>query len=118
MISLRTIFFACGLVLATDAVSANEEAAAENGLPFEAKLVACTACHGENGAKPILPEYPILAGQHADYLARALRDYRDGHRNNVIMAAQLQALRLTDADIDRLAAHFSVQASPLSSLKR
>lgn len=105
-------------LLAAATAHANEETAAADAVPFEDKLAACAACHGENGAKPILPEYPILAGQHADFLARALRDYRDGHRANAIMAAQVQALQLSDGDIDRLADHFSRQASGLSSLQR
>lgn len=118
MTSLRAIFLACGLLLFTGVVSANEEAAAVAARSFGDKLATCTACHGENGAKPILPDYPILAGQHSDFLARALRDYRDGRRNHPIMAAQIKALQLTEADIDRLAAHFATQASPLSSLER
>ncbi len=118
MTLLRSILVACGLLFAAGAVTANEEAVAEDALPFEDKLATCTACHGENGAKPIMPEYPILAGQHPDFLAHALRDYRDGRRNNPIMAAQIQALALTDADIDRLAAHFAAQASGLSALHR
>lgn len=109
---------AFAMLLATGMAHANDEAAAADAVPFEDKLAACAACHGENGAKPILPEYPILAGQHADYLARALRDYRDGHRANAIMAAQVQALQLSEADMDRLADHFSRQASSLSSLQR
>jgi cytochrome c553 len=117
MIPLRALFLVGGLVLANTQVWANEEAASDDGLPFEDKVAACAACHGENGAKPIMPEYPILAGQHANYLAHALREYRDGRRNNPIMAAQVQALELTDSDIERLAEHFSQYASPLRALK-
>ncbi|MBK8455442.1 MAG: c-type cytochrome [Thiofilum sp.] len=28
---------------------------------------ACITCHGENGSKPLIPAYPKLAGQNADY---------------------------------------------------
>ena len=34
----------------------------------------CVACHGNDGIG-ILPEYPNLAGQHADYIEHALRAY-------------------------------------------
>ncbi len=118
MTLLRPLLLACGMALVSGAVCAEGASPASDGLPFESKLAACTACHGENGAKPIMPEYPILAGQHADYIAHALRDYRMGRRNNPIMGAQVQALKLTDADIDRLAAHFAAQISHLSALKR
>lgn len=118
MTPLRPIFLACGLI-ASGFLSANEAATVvPDALAFGNKLASCTACHGENGAKPILPEYPILAGQHPDFLAHALRDYRDGRRKNPIMVAQMQILQLTDAEIDQLAAHFAAQASPLSSLER
>ncbi|MCC7120186.1 MAG: c-type cytochrome [Gammaproteobacteria bacterium] len=91
-------------------------AAAESG-DFERKLAACGACHGEKGDKPLAPDYPILAGQKADYLSAALRHYRDGRRNNPIMGAQVQALQLTEDDIVRLGEYFAQQTGPLATLK-
>jgi len=94
---------------------ANE--AATDPAAFEQKLAACGACHGEKGDKPLAPDYPILAGQSADYLAAALRHYRDGRRNNPIMGAQIQALQLSDDDIVKLGQYFSEQKSPLATLQ-
>jgi cytochrome c553 len=45
----------------------------------------CASCHGADGAKPVAPENPILAGQYRDYLLRALQDYKSGKRKNPIM---------------------------------
>ena len=107
------------LMLTSAALSAEEDAEDGDDMPevsFEEKLAACGACHGENGDKPLLPEYPILAGQFESYLANSLRQYRDGIRTNQIMALQLQILALTDQDIDRLAAHFAAKPSPLHGL--
>lgn len=84
-------------------------AAAETAVP--AKAAQCAACHGEGGAKPILPEYPVLAGQYPNYLAHTLREYKDGRRKNGIMAAQ--AALLTDAEIKELSAYFARQTGPL-----
>jgi cytochrome c553 len=62
----------------------------------------CAACHGPNLNKPVSAEYPKLAGQHADYLYWALRQYQMGNgnpnfgRNNPIMAAQVQSLSQSD----------------------
>ena len=95
---------------------ANEAAA--DPAAFEQKKAACGACHGEKGDKPLAPEYPVIAGQHADYLAAALRHYRDGRRNHPIMSAQVQALQLTEGDIVGLADYFSKQPSPLKTLSR
>ncbi|MGB1561813.1 MAG: c-type cytochrome [Sinimarinibacterium flocculans] len=75
------------------------------------KAAACAACHGEGGAKPILPEYPVLAGQYANYLEHSLRGYRDGERKNAIMAAQAGAL--SDADIRELSRYFAAQPGSL-----
>lgn len=46
----------------------------------------CVACHGAGGAKTVAPDYPILAGQYADYIVQALQDYKSGRRKNAVMA--------------------------------
>jgi cytochrome c553 len=70
----------------------------------------CVACHGAEGVG-ILPEYPNLAGQHADYLENSLRGYRSGQRKNAVMAGM--AAPLTDADIRELARYYSSQRPAL-----
>ena len=40
---------------------------------------ACASCHGADAKTSVLPTYPILAGQHADYLLHSLRSYHDRH---------------------------------------
>lgn len=67
----------------------------------------CAACHGANFNAPIDPSYPKLAGQHQDYLAQALVEYRRGGdgpngRANAIMGAQAKGL--TDEEIHNIAA--------------
>jgi cytochrome c553 len=71
------------------------------------KSATCVACHGESGAKPIMAIYPILAGQHADYLAKALADYKSGARKDPIMAGMAGAL--SEQDIADIAAYFAAQ---------
>ena len=68
------------------------------------KLQLCEACHGADGVG-LEPDYPRLAGQHASYLRRALQDYRDGKRQNVIMAGF--AGTLSDRDIEDLASWYA-----------
>jgi cytochrome c553 len=72
----------------------------------------CVACHGNDGVG-ILPEYPILSGQHADYLAHALRAYRSGQRKNAVMGGM--AAGLSDQDILELAEYYSKQRPGLCS---
>ena len=71
----------------------------------------CAACHGADGNKPSAPDQPILAGQHYDYLVRALTDYKIGRRNNPIMKGF--AGQLSKQDIEDLAAWFASQKSAL-----
>jgi cytochrome c553 len=79
-----------------------------------AKLAeTCKACHGEGGAKPIQPDYPVLAGQHRDYLAAALSQYKSGKRKNAVMAGFAAALK--PEDIKDLAEYFSKQPSELKT---
>lgn len=68
------------------------------------KSTTCTACHGPDG-RGTAPIYPVLAGQHEEYLAYALRQYRSGERDNAIMAGF--ATTLSDADIADLAAWYA-----------
>ena len=73
----------------------------------------CAACHSADGSKPIAPDQPILAGQHYDYLVRALRDYKSGKRNNAIMKGF--ADQLSRQDMEDVAAWFSSQPTKLST---
>jgi len=75
----------------------------------------CAACHGKDGQTPIDPAYPKLAGQHADYLIKALQDYRNGGRKNAIMAGQVSALKR--ADLQNIAAYFASLPGPLTQAK-
>ncbi|MFO7301817.1 MAG: c-type cytochrome [Acidobacteriota bacterium] len=44
----------------------------------------CIGCHAP-GEAPAAPMWPILSGQHVEYLAKQLRDYRSGRRQSPIM---------------------------------
>lgn len=77
------------------------------------KISTCIACHGEDGnaATAQTPQPPRLAGQHADYMVRALEDYASGARNNAIMKAFAAAL--SPADREDIAAYYSGQKAGL-----
>jgi cytochrome c553 len=75
------------------------------------KSQACAACHGPDGNTPIQADYPRLAGQHYDYLFKALRDYKSGTRKNAIMAGMVG--NLSNQDMQDLAAFFAKQSGTL-----
>ena len=70
----------------------------------KAKSASCVACHGANGISNN-DLWPNLAGQKEGYLAKQMRDFRDGKRNDPLMSAM--AKPLSDADIDNLAAYYA-----------
>jgi cytochrome c553 len=72
----------------------------------------CVSCHGQDGVS-IAPAYPSLAGQHEDYLSRAIDEYRKGGRKNPIMKGF--AATLKDEDIDVIAKYFSREQHPTLS---
>jgi cytochrome c553 len=73
------------------------------GASFEA-ATACIACHGQNGIS-VNALWPTLAGQHESYIERALSQYRDGTRGDVIMGAQ--AALIAEEDVALLARYFA-----------
>lgn len=75
---------------------------------------SCVDCHGPEGNAPIDGSYPLLGGQHSEYLAYALQTYRIGARDNALMVSQ--AKTLTDQQIADLAAYFGSRESELTTL--
>lgn len=67
---------------------------------------ACAACHGVDG-NSVVPVNPNLAGQHGDYIAKQLAEFKAGTRANPIMAGM--AAGLTPEAMADLGAHFSRQ---------
>ncbi|MBS1219782.1 MAG: cytochrome c class [Proteobacteria bacterium] len=80
---------------------------AANPVAGKEKSKTCAACHGPDG-NSAAADFPRLAGQHYDYLVKALADYKAGERKNAIMAPQ--AASLSQRDIEDLAAFYSRQA--------
>jgi cytochrome c553 len=93
-------------VSAIGATAPNLAIAAGNPSDGKQKSQVCVACHAEDG-NSTNPQFPRLAGQHADYLVKALRDYKSGERKNPIMAPF--AMSLSARDMEDLAAYFSRQ---------
>jgi cytochrome c553 len=89
------------------------ESKAVGTVPAAAQL--CTSCHGTNGVG-ITPQYPTLAGQHPDYIVRALEEYKKGGRKNPIMAPM--AATVKDEDMAVIADYFSKQRPSLSTESR
>ncbi len=105
---MNRIFTTCAaivLVCASPLAAAGGDS--KNG---QTKAEVCAACHGADG-NSTSPEFPKLAGQHADYIVRALTDYQTGKRTNAIM--QGFVVNLSKQDMWDLAAYFTSQPGTL-----
>jgi len=70
----------------------------------------CGACHTADGSRGS-PANPIIAGQHPEYLAKQLSEFKSGKRNNPVMKGF--ASTLSDSDMRDVAAFYAgKQAKP------
>ncbi|MDZ7660754.1 c-type cytochrome [Thiohalophilus sp.] len=74
----------------------------------ERGVSACIACHGPTGAGNPAANFPLLSGQHAEYLVKALEDFRGGKRTND-MGGMMQdiASNMSDREIKAVASYIS-----------
>lgn len=64
---------------------AGSAVAADGAALYQSK--ACFSCHGADAKTPIMPAYPKLAGQNADYAYNQMKDIKSGARANGQTAA-------------------------------
>jgi cytochrome c553 len=97
---LFAVAFAFSGLCASAALAAGEAGKGES------KATACIACHGANG-NSANPEWPVLAGQHEQYIHKQLQAFKGGARKNPLMSPM--AMSLSDDDMADLGAYFSAQ---------
>ena len=116
---MRTVLLGLVLVVAGAAASAQAAGDVQTGRAVAA-VGGCFACHGETGVSTD-PDIPNLAGQPPDYLINQLRAFAAvpptglgglwvASRTHPNMSPR--ADRLSEVEIEDLAAYFSVQACP------
>ncbi len=71
----------------------------------KAQALVCAACHGQDGASGIAPNYPNLAGQNEKYLYNQLQMIASGERTLVEMTGQL--IGKSEQDLWDLAAYYA-----------
>ncbi len=71
----------------------------------------CNACHGADAKTPLMPIYPKLAGQNAEYALQQMKDIKSGARNNGQTAAMKGVMHLvTDEEMAAIAQYVSTLA--------
>lgn len=91
-----------GLAQASETKAAKPDLAAG-----EAKATAvCSACHAADGSRGA-PTYPILQGQHPEYLVKQLTEFKEGKRKNPVMGGMASVL--TPEDMKNVAAFYGAK---------
>lgn len=70
----------------------------------------CFACHGQDAKAPIMPVYPKLAGQNAEYLLKQILDFKGGARaNDAFSMMKESVLPLSEEDARAISYWLSLQ---------
>ena len=104
--------FLFAATVSVQALAADTPAAAKPDLAKgQATVTAvCGACHTADGSRGS-PANPILQGQHPEYLAKQLVEFKSGKRDNAVMKG-MSAI-LSEADMNNVSAFYaSKQAKP------
>ena len=104
--AVRSLLTAVALLVGAAAVHA------QTAVP--PKAAACAACHGPDG-RPVVPAYPILAGQTARYLYLQLKDFQEGRRSNELMTPMVAGL--TRDEMHELSDYFAKQKPPVQGFR-
>jgi len=76
---------------------------------LQSEVSACIACHGPFGEGNKPASFPALKSQHADYLIKALTDFKSGARsNNPENIMHMIAKKMTDEEIKAVSYRISM----------
>lgn len=108
----RVLLLSGLLMAATTTFAADSKAVAKPDLAKGQAIATqvCAACHAVDGSRGS-PANPIVQGQHPEYIAKQLIEYKTGARQNPIMKGFASAL--SESDIRDVAAFYgSKRAKP------
>lgn len=95
------VSFTIFLILISNSVISFAEGDKKAG---KSKAIVCQVCHGKEG-NSTNPLYPVLAGQHQEYIVKQLKDFQAKRRNYPIMNDM--AAPLSAQDMEDIAAFFN-----------
>ncbi|HEY1392410.1 MAG TPA: c-type cytochrome [Methylibium sp.] len=110
--SLRASLLVAAVLAAPAALLSGNAQAAESAAAAKPDLKkgeaistqVCAACHTNDGSRGA-PAYPILQGQHPEYIVKQLADFKSGARSNPIMSGM--AAPLSEDDMRNVAAFYA-----------
>src|ERR1700731_2903325 len=108
--SLRTVIVGLGLGLSFQAFPSIAQTPSPPPDTMEARVEACTPCHGNNGQGTSDVYFPRLAGKPAGYLYNQLVAFKNGRRKYPPMNYLLEFL--PDAYLKEIATYFASLRPP------
>jgi len=100
----KSIVLTASAALLSLGIAGTASAAADGAALFKSKT--CWSCHGKDAKTPIMPAYPKLAGQNADYAFNQMKDIKSGKRNNGQTAAMKGVMSLVSEEEMRAIANW------------
>ncbi|MES9945013.1 MAG: cytochrome C [gamma proteobacterium symbiont of Ctena orbiculata] len=94
---LKKVNIALSSVVLLVATGIGTQAQAADGAELY-KTKTCWSCHGKDAKTPIMPIYPKLAGQNADYAFNQMKDIKSGARSNGQTAAMKGVMGLVNEE--------------------
>lgn len=101
-------------LLAASLVTGNSWAEVDQARAKKIVMGSCFMCHGEEG-ESASEVFPKLAGQHAEYIAKQLENFKSGKRKNTAMIDMVS--RLTPEEMDALGKYFEAKSAPPETVK-
>ena len=105
---MKTVALLLSSLMLAATAHANEPSAAaakpDLGKGGTISAQVCAACHTADGSRGS-PANPILQGQHAEYLAKQLAEFKSGKRKNPVMSGM--AAPLSEEDMRNVAAFYA-----------
>ncbi|MDH5599887.1 MAG: cytochrome c [Gammaproteobacteria bacterium] len=99
---MKTSKLLVSAALAALSLSVSTIALADGAALYKSKT--CWSCHGKDAKTPLMPMYPKLAGQNADYAFNQMKDIKSGKRSNGNSAAMKGVMGLvSDAEMRQIA---------------
>jgi cytochrome c553 len=97
--------------VSAESIADGAKVADEDGKGQQIAVQVCAACHNADG-NSLIPAYPSLAGQHAEYITKQLKNFKsqDGkpaERENPVMAAMVAPL--SPGDMEALGEYYAKQ---------
>ncbi len=92
----KIVTLAVAVTAAASLMTGVTASAADGAALYKAKT--CWSCHGKDAKTPLMPFYPSLAGQNADYMYNQMLDIKSGARSNGQTAAMKGVMGLVNEE--------------------